>query len=145
LRDLIKLRLDDENLIEEKAYLKIIKNSGGNIRQLIEIVYQSAIHQLQISKFNGTQIDCDDVEWGVAQISSRLSKVADSNIKILKQIYTHHKLFEEPTSQENDSFDNLLLNNLIFLHKNGTHWYDINPIIKKTVIAHGKSNKKSDD
>lgn len=140
LKNLIKARLEDENLIAKDAYLEMIKYSGGNIRQLIEIIYQSSINQLSTSNMEGTIITTDDVKWGISEISNRLSKAADSKIRLLTQILKHHKLFDKPTKKDLEDFDSLLLDNLIFFHKNGTHWYDVNPIIQKTVEVYGKSN-----
>jgi hypothetical protein len=142
LKSLIKARLEDETLISGDAYDMIINYSGGNIRQLIEIIYQASINQLTISDFEGTTITTDDVKWGVGEISNRLSKMADSKIRVLNQVAKKHKLFDEPTQKDLEDFDSLLLDNLIFLHKNGTHWYDVNPIIQKTVEVYGYTDKK---
>jgi hypothetical protein len=139
LKNLIKVRLEDESFISDDAYIEIIKYSGGNIRQLIEIIYQSSINQLVISNMKGTVITVDDVKWGVGEISNRLSKAADSKIRLLTQVLKYHKLFDEPTPKDLEDFDSLLLDNLIFFHKNGTHWYDVNPIIQKTVEVYGQT------
>jgi len=138
LKELIQTRMQDHSFIDDRAYDEIINLSGGNIRQLIEIIYQSAIQQLTISDLEGTQVSLDDVISGAASISSRLSKAADAKIRVLGQIAKNHKLFSEPTEQDKIDFDNALLDNLIFLHKNGTHWYDVNPMIKKTVEVYAK-------
>ncbi|WP_121626259.1 hypothetical protein [Poseidonibacter antarcticus] len=140
LKNLIKARLIDEKFISEDAYTEIIKYSGGNIRQLIEIIYQASINQLTISDMEGTVITIEDVKWGVSEISNRLSKAADSKIRLLTQVAKHHKLFDVPTEKDLEDFDSLLLDNLIFFHKNGTHWYDVNPIIQKTVEVYAKSD-----
>ena len=141
LKSLIQVRLADISLINDDAYAEVIRFSGGNIRQIIEIMYQAAINN--ISKSNdqeGTVIDLDDIKWGANQIASRLSKVADSKIRVLNQIAKNYRQFDEPTQKDEDDFDILLLDNLVFFHKNGTHWYDINPIIAKTVDIYGKTH-----
>ena len=142
LNNIIKVRMESDSFIDKKAYADIVEYSGGNIRQLVEIIYQASIHQLDISDFEGTIITQADVKWGISQISNRLSKVADSKIKVLNQVAKYNKKFDEPTQKDSDDFDSLLLDNLIFLHKNGTHWYDVNPIIKKTVEVYGKKDTK---
>lgn len=144
LKDLIKVRLEDESFIEPDAYDEIIKYSGGNLRQLIEIIYQASINQLVVSDAKGKSITVEDVKWGVGEISNRLSKAAISKIKVLNQVNTMHKLFDEPTQKDLEDFDSLLLDNLIFLHKNGTYWCDVNPIIQKTVEVYAKSKQKED-
>ncbi|MEA3353862.1 MAG: hypothetical protein U9Q33_08615 [Campylobacterota bacterium] len=144
LKDLIKARLNNEQLIDEEAYKEVIKFSGGNIRQVIEIIHQASIHNIVKSDSQeGTIIDIDDIKWGANEISNRLAKVADSKIRVLNQVAKYHTQFEEPTPKDEDDFDTLLLDNLIFFHKNGTHWYDINPIISKTVEIYGKKQKQS--
>jgi len=138
LKELIEKRMEKSSFIHLDAYEEIINYSGGNIRQLIEIIYQSTIEQLYISNMKGNQISIDDIKNGVASISSRLSKASDSKIKVLTQIAKKHKFLAEPTEQDKSDFDNALLDNLIFLHKNGTHWYDVNPMIRKTVEVHAR-------
>ncbi len=138
LRELIESRLENKKLINDDAYDEVIKLSGGNIRQIIEIIHQASINNItKDSNGKGTIIDTDDILWGADQISARLSKVADSKIRVLNQISNNFKQFEEPTQKDEDDFDIVLLNNLVFFHKNGTHWYDVNPIIAKTVEIHG--------
>ncbi|RLA80986.1 MAG: hypothetical protein DRG78_09975 [Epsilonproteobacteria bacterium] len=138
LRELIESRLENKKLINNDAYIEVIRLSGGNIRQIIEIIHQASINNItKDSERKGTIIDTDDILWGADQISARLSKIADSKIRVLNQISNNFKQFEEPTQKDEDDFDIVLLNNLVFFHKNGTHWYDVNPIIAKTVEIHG--------
>ena len=145
LKSLIQARLEDNTLIADEVYDMIIRYSGGNIRQLIEIIYQASINRLSVTNFEGKTIIEDDVKWGVGEISNRLSKMADSKIRVLSQIANQHKLFDEPTQKDLEDFDSLLLDNLIFLHKNGTHWYDVNPIIQKTVEVYAKKEESSEE
>ena len=138
LKSLIKARLENEELISSESYDEVILKSGGNIRQLIEIIFQASISNLVKTQNVGSVIDLEDITWGVNEISNRLAKVADSKIRVLKQVLNNYAQFDEPSQKDEDDFDSLLLDNLIFFHKNGTHWYDINPIITKTVEIHGR-------
>ena len=125
LTDVISARLENQSLIEESAKELIAKKSGGNLRQLIKIVKESA---LKAYRSKSEIISVYDVENAIYDIRRDYSS-ASTEIKEFLEYIEKHK---NPENYNEDSIEKLKIatnESLIFAYYNGELWYDLNPII----------------
>lgn len=125
LVNIITARLENNDLIDSDAKELIAKKSGGNIRQLIKIVKESA---LKANRNKSTTIILDDVKNALHDLKRDYSS-ASMEIKDFLDFIKENK---NPKDYSDDSMKKLKLatnQSLIFAYYNGEIWYDLNPII----------------
>ena len=125
LIDIINARLVDEKLIDDDAKQLIARKSGGNLRQLIKIVKESA---LKTHRSKSESISHYDVENAIFDIKRDYSS---ASIEI-KEFLEYIKENKNPKDYTPESVEKLKLatsESLIFAYYNGELWYDLNPII----------------
>jgi len=126
LEEIIKNRIDKDfydSFIRDDAVKKIVLMSGGNLRQLISLVKESAL-----SAKGSEVITLQDVESAIYSFKKQYSSATKMMDEFLKYIQKHHK-------PENFDDENIKLlakatrNQMIFAYHNNESWYDINPIV----------------
>ena len=125
LEDIITARLENSDLIDKDAKELIAKKSGGNIRQLIKIVKESA---LKAHRNKSETIILADVKDALHDIKRDYSS-ASVEIKDFLDFIKENK---NPKDYSDDSIKKLKIatnESLIFAYYNGEIWYDLNPII----------------
>ena len=125
LVNIITARLENSDLIDNDAKELIAKRSGGNIRQLIKIVKESA---LKAHRNKSESIILADVKDALHDIKRDYSS-ASVEIKDFLDFIKENK---NPKDYSDDSIKKLKIatnESLIFAYYNGEIWYDLNPII----------------
>ncbi|MDD2639519.1 MAG: hypothetical protein PHS65_00830, partial [Arcobacteraceae bacterium] len=125
LVNIITARLENSDLIDKDAKELIAKKSGGNIRQLIKIVKESA---LKAHRNKSETIILADVKDALHDIKRDYSS-ASVEIKDFLDFIKENK---NPKDYSDDSIKKLKIatnESLIFAYYNGEIWYDLNPII----------------
>lgn len=125
LVNIITARLENSDLIDNDAKELIAKKSGGNIRQLIKIVKESA---LKAHRNKSETIILADVKDALHDIKRDYSS-ASVEIKDFLDFIKENK---NPQDYSDDSIKKLKIatnESLIFAYYNGEIWYDLNPII----------------
>ena len=125
LKEIIDARLDDTNIINDKAKREIVLKSGGNLRQLIKLVKESA---LVSHKNKATSISEYDVEKALFTLKRDYSSATTE----IKDFLNYIKEFKIPENYEKETLEKLKIatnESLIFAYFNGEIWYDLNPII----------------
>ncbi len=135
LREIVLNRVES-GLIDDDAIELAVMQSGGNIRQLLNIVYRAAINAM---RYEATKVIKSNVEAGVQNLKNNLAMSAANRIKILRQIHNKHKQFDEPSTDDQASLNNCVKENLVFSYHNGEPWYEVNPLIKNTVEVYSKN------
>lgn len=129
LRDVIRLRIEEgHSLIDDDALEKAIKYSGGIIRQLITIVHQAAVN-VRVTK--GKKISKHDVDVGIELLKNGMAGTIASSHKIAMLNGVREKNI--PVSGKAEDFIELLHANNVLIYVNGVPWYEVNPIIERTV------------
>jgi len=144
LRNVIWQRLADRNLVPEDAAEKAVMFSGGNLRFLMEIMQKAARNavDLDAAEIGTESVASEDVERAVEEMASLSSLSVMSRVKILKHIMEQHR---EPDEEELEkSFIRSILDNTIFAYFNDLPWYDLNPIIQKSVRIYAASLERSE-
>ena len=130
IKNLVYRRIDDncKNLIpDEKDILeKIIINSGGNIRQLLRLISDSATYSQLL---DGERISKNDVDEALQEMLNLLAIGINTRQSFLKYIKEHNR----PDENENDKFIESIADNSIFAYFNGEPWYEVNPALKEYV------------
>lgn len=139
LKDIIDIRLEDKNLISEDAIDLAVKFSGGNLRQLIKLVHFAAEEALT---FDEEKITKKEMKESIEELQRELSSKVMGYQTFLNGI--------KATKIADDSEETLLSlakatkMELIFAYFNGTIWYDLNPIIIKSLeLFTEQTNKKN--
>ncbi|MCK9372900.1 MAG: hypothetical protein M0P91_06855 [Sulfuricurvum sp.] len=136
LKNIILHRVN-AGLITEDAISKAVKMSGGNIRQLINLIYQAAISAIVSG---GEKIILQHIEKAVQNLKNNLAMSAANRIYILSQIHRTHKQFSKPTDEDQTSLNNCIKETLVFSYHNGEPWYEVNPLIQKTIEVYSKNS-----
>ena len=127
LMNIISARLEDNSIIQDDAKRLIAQKSGGNLRQLIKIVKESA---LKAHRNKSEIISLYDVENAIRDIKKDYSSASME----IKQFLDYIKVNKLPQDFEAESIKKLKIatnESLIFAYYNGDIWYDLNPIITK--------------
>lgn len=125
LEDIITVRLENKNLIEDNAKKLIALKSGGNLRQLIKIVKEAA---LKAHRNKSEIITLFDVENALDELKRDYSSASMEIKEFLDYIKTN-KLPQDYTANSIDKLRLATSESLIFAYYNGEIWYDLNPII----------------
>ena len=123
LKEVIDSRLEKKELITPEALALIIEKSGGNIRQLLNIV-QTASTEAEL--LESDVIDIDEVKSALEQIGGNLSTRVQFKSKFLKKIRDTHALEEEDKADLAET----LRDGLVYAYFNGQAYYAINPIVE---------------
>jgi len=125
LKEIINARLGSIDIIDEDAKKEIVLKSGGNLRQLIKLVKESAL----VSHKNKVSITS---LYDVEQALFTLKRDYSSATTEIKEFLDYIKEHKNPENYENDTLEKLKVatnESLIFAYFNGEIWYDLNPII----------------
>jgi Cdc6-like AAA superfamily ATPase len=125
LIEIINIRLDNTALIDEDAKILIAKKSGGNLRQLIKLVKESALKAYSPSS---NLITLYDVESAIFDIKRDYSSASVESKEFLDYINAH-KNPQDYSDESIKKLKNATEQSLIFAYFNGSIWYDLNPII----------------
>ena len=129
LRRVIKCRIEERvALIDDNALEKAIEFSGGIIRQLIKIVRTAAV---RVRTLRAEKISLNDINEGIELLRNTMAgTITSSNkIKMLNTILQKNI----PISESDEDFIELLHANNVLAYENGDPWYEVNPLICKTV------------
>lgn len=125
LKNVISKRIENKNLITDDAIELAIKMSGGNIRQLLNIIQTASTEAIVI--FETDIIGIEEVESAIEILKGDLASRTQMHSDFLTTIKNTHKVKNE------DDFEKLTKTvkaGLVFAYFNGTVYYDINPIIE---------------
>lgn len=125
LKNVINKRIENKELITEKAIDLAIENSGGNLRQLLDIIQTASTEALDI--FESDKIDIEEIESAIEILKGDLASRTQIYSKFLNIIKTEHKLENE---DDYITLAKTMKAGLVFAYFNGTVYYDINPIIR---------------
>lgn len=132
LKELILKRVDEsKNLIENEVIEKVIEQSGGNLRLLIQIVQKATLNALSLDD-EATIVTKEDLKDALTDIRNTYATAIMSRVETLNHILNKNIMIDDETKSF-DHFRESLLDNMAFVYFNGNTWYDVNPIIKETV------------
>lgn len=136
LKQIIHSRLASESIIQPDAVTKIIDYSGGNIRQLVELVYHAAERAFTLSKRKAETITVEYVDQAIKGLSDKMSLSVAHRIGLYKKIRTDFTIDGGTGEEEKNRFGAALLDNSVFSYINGAPWYEVNPLIESTIDVH---------
>jgi len=125
LKEIISARLEDDSLVDDNAKELLAKKSGGNLRQLIKLVKESA---LKAHKNKSTAITKYDVQNAIFELKRDYSSATVE----IKEFLDYISEYKNPKDYSEESMKKLKIatnESLIFAYFNGEIWYDLNPII----------------
>lgn len=134
LKEIVYKRTE-HSLIDEDALQFAIMKSGGAIRDLFQIIRESAFEAMEAGHF---KIELEDVKNSYKRLKSEYERLirTEEDVRKLKQIYNDPKLL---TSDE--TLMSLLLRGLV-LEYNGERWCGIHPAIEDFLCEKGEINVK---
>lgn len=124
LKNVITSRIEKLDLITDEAIELAIKMSGGNLRQLLEIIQKASTEAMDV--YESDVIGTEEVQSAIKLIQGDLDYKVQVHAKFLKEIRTAHIVNKE----NKDDLIDTLRSGLVFAYLNGKAYYDINPIIK---------------
>lgn len=124
LKDVITSRIENLDLITDEAIDLAITMSGGNLRQLLEIIQKASTEAIDV--YESDVIGTEEVQSAIKLIQGDLDYKVQVYAKFLKEISTAHIVNKE----NKDDLIDTLRSGLVFAYLNGKAYYDINPIIK---------------
>ncbi len=144
LKDVIYRRLEVKKIVREDAADRAVKYSGGNPRFLLEIMQKAVRNTIDLENPNAIiETTPGDVDVAVEDISSLASLAAMNRLKVLKHVREHHRGPDGDVPDE--TFIRSIQDNTVFAYFNGAPWYDLNPIIKKSVDAYIAHSERNDE
>jgi hypothetical protein len=138
LEDVIKKRIAaDKKLIDDAALNKAVDFSGGIIRQLVSIIRQAAV---KVRMQKGEKISESDVTSAIEILRDAIARtiISSDKINLLETINKKNR----PITATSGEFLEVLHANSVLAYKNGTVWYELNPLIKKTVEIYAKKQEE---
>ncbi|HRF56770.1 MAG TPA: hypothetical protein PLV58_05160, partial [Campylobacterales bacterium] len=129
LRKVIDFRVENKTLISEKAVNLAIEYSGANLRQLIKLVHFAAEYALA---FESAEIGEKEMLNAIERVGRDFSEQARHMSSFLLEI-SEHKWYVEESEENRAKLTKATNNELVFAYFNGDVWYDINPLIEKTL------------
>lgn len=127
LKDVITSRIENKALITDEAMDFAIQMSGGNLRQLLEIIQKASTEAIDI--FESSVIGLDEIESAIGLMRGDLDYKTQVYSEFLTEIQSSHTVKKE---NREDLIDTLR-SGLVFAYLNGKAYYDINPIIEKNL------------
>jgi len=129
LKEVVYSRIENRDLIDDDSVERAAKMSGGNLRQLIKIInYASA----KAMSNDSEEIGEYEIDKAIDRISLDLSTRVMSHAKFLDHIHKEQIINQEDETHK-DSIANTTKGGLVYAYFNGITWYDINPIINKSI------------
>lgn len=128
LKILIEKRIENSALITPEAIDLAVQMSGGNIRQLLEIIQRASTEAIDI--FESDKIDVDEIESAIEILKGYYASRTQINSDFLKKIRETHKIENEA---DYSSLAKTIKDGLVFAYFNGTVYYDINPVIAENL------------
>ena len=128
LKLIVNKRIENKELITPKAMDLAVKMSGGNIRQLLEIIQRASTEATDI--FETDKVDVPEVKSAIKILKGHYATRTQIHSKFL------HKIKETHTIEDEDDYSSLaktIRDGLVFAYFNGTVYYDINPIIAENL------------
>ena len=127
IKKLVYKRIDEDfkHLIpdEEGVLDKIITMSGGNIRQLLRLISDSANY----CRYSGEETINED---NVKEASQEMLNLLAIGVNTRQSFLEYIKDKNRPDENENDKFIESIADNSIFAYFNGEPWYEVNPALK---------------
>ncbi len=124
LKDVITSRIENRDLITDDAIDLAIKMSGGNLRQLLEIIQKASTEAIDI--FESKIIDINEVDSAIKLLQGEIDYKVQIYSTFLQKIESSHIVSKE----DREDLIDTLRSGLVFAYLNGKAYYDINPIIK---------------
>jgi len=130
LKTIVRKRIaTDTNILDEDALDRAVQESGGNIRQLVSILFFAA---RRVITLEGHSISKHHIPFGLTEMRRMLERslVTSDKIELLDYIRRN----SVPAASEDLSiFMDCALANQILIYENSKYWYDLNPLIRETV------------
>ncbi len=127
MKSVIRERIDFENLAEqpEESLNRIIKYSGGVLRELLRLTHDSVINAISYDESKISQVDVNDAINEVKNSFKRMN-IKKENLEYLKDVDRIKDIVAK-----DDSIAKTLLHNLSILqYQNSEDWFDVNPLLK---------------
>lgn len=128
LKSLIKKRLDDDSLITEEAINLAVDKSGGNLRQLLEIIQRASTEAVDI--FESDRVSVDEVKSSIEILKGHYASRTQLHSNFLDNIAKNHKVKD---SDDQQTLAKTMKDGLVFAYFNGAVYYDINPVIEENL------------
>ena len=135
MEDVVRKRIKEGvELIDKDALEKAIQYSGGILRQFVGILYEAAT---KTRRQKTITISIKEVDETIEQYGNTKSAsiIMTSKMPILYKIL--NRKYEDTDASD---FIDLFLSEMIIPCTNGTIWYEVNPLVRKTVEIYGKSS-----
>ncbi len=128
-----RIDVDYKNLISQDAIDEAIKMSGGILRQFIDILYTATV---RVRRNHGDTVSLNDVVSGWKELKSTYDFAVNSSpvIEMLNQLKNNNL----PVADNSEEFIRALQSLQVLAYMNGTSWYEVNPLIEKTVEIYAK-------
>lgn len=127
LKEVITSRIENLDLITDDAINLAIKMSGGNLRQLLEIIQKASTEAIDI--FESHTITTQEIESAIDLMQGDLDYKTQVYADFLHRIKDTHVVGKDDRADLIDT----LRSGLVFTYLNGKAYYDINPIIKENL------------
>ncbi|MGD9554024.1 MAG: hypothetical protein AB7D96_00980 [Arcobacteraceae bacterium] len=129
LKDIILNRIENISLVTEEAIDLAIEKSGGNLRQLLNIIQTASTEAIDI--FETDKIGIDEVKSAIEVLKGQLASRTQMYSKFLNKIKNTHII---DTASDKEELTIALQSGLVFAYFNGRVYYDINPIIEDNLV-----------
>ena len=130
LKELIYKRIEPNhyNLIPNTSEVveRLIKLSGGNIRQLLRLISDGARSSRRVG---GETLSAKDVQEAFQESLNMIAIGVTSKVSFLKYISDYHISDEN----EEEKFRESIADNTIFAYFNGKPWYEVNPVLQSYI------------
>ena len=127
MKSVINERMDFDMLAEEpdKAMEKIIKYSGGVIRELIRLTRDSSINAVS---FEEDKISIEDIDEAISEAKNSFKRmnIKEENLEYLKDVEEKKQII----AKDDSIAKTLLHNQSILQYQNSEDWFDVNPFLK---------------
>lgn len=135
LKTIIRKRIAaDANILDEEGLDLAVQESGGNIRQLVSILFFTA---RRVITLDGHSIAKNDISFGLTEMRRMLERslVTSDKIELLDYIGRN----SVPAASDDLSiFMDCALANQVMIYENAKYWYDLNPLIRETVTLYAR-------
>ena len=129
LKDIILNRIENTSLITDEAINLAVEKSGGNLRQLLNIIQTASTEAIDI--FETDKIGTDEVKSAIEVLKGQLASRTQMYSKFLNKIKNTHII---DTANDIEELTIALQSGLVFAYFNGRVYYDINPIIEENLV-----------
>ena len=126
LEEVVRKRIKDLNLIDERVIDRAVMKSGGNLRQLIRLIQLSALDALS---FEAPKIEDKELDYAMEFLQRGLSSPVMMMQTFLRDILKNKSLTID-TDESLQKLGKAIKMGLVFAYFNGKIWYEINPLIK---------------